>query len=795
MNRGVMLWTRSDLRRRWRGALFLALLAGLGAGVVLAAVVGIRRTDSALDRAIAERRVADAIVQVSTPDELSVVLARPEVVEADTADMYLGQIDGVEFDAFAIVPHGGWGTDFDTIELTAGRLADPTVAHEVVLPSATAAAIGVGVGDTFTLRTISPGQLRHFFGLDGVEGTGGPAGPAVELLVVGVGDTLANEVETAEGMIFATPAFDDRYSTAAGHLGGHGVGGMVAVRLRNGQADLPAFEAGVRAALGVDATSDEIGVQPRATTMEKVTAAIATTSIGALVFAIAAGVATVIAVGQAISRHLGRCQQDQAVLSALGLPRRDRAGALALELVPVAAVAALLAAAVAVVASDVHAVRGGPPVRARARRARRRHRAGCRRGRGRRSRGVARRDPGVAGNAVGERPSRTPTDGVGDVRRAGGAGPTLTTGVRLAFERGHGRRTAPSRSALTAAVLGAAAVIGAMCYAASLDRLVTEPVRWGWAWDLMVDVDADRVDGAVAALRDLPEISGVATVSDRQVIVEGRAVRGQSVDVHQGAPPVVVHAGRLPVGTERDRPRLGTVAPARSRRRRHGHGDHSGRIEPIHGRRAGHAISARRRRSGRRRAARLRGSMASHRVTDSSHLPSRASETTSMEQLVEAITPLIDDDMVELSAYGYPRRARRGRQRVVTQQPSRGPWPPSSAPSPSPAPATASTRRCAGGEATSPCCVPSASGRTTCGPRRVAWRVHRRRGDRRRHPAGDHRRPAGVPRVERRRRRRRRVRRAGRRLGGHPLSSRSDRCYCSAVVPGMRASACRLPRC
>ena len=113
--------------------------------------------------------------------------------------MYLGRIDGVEFDAFAIVPHGGWGTDFDTIELTAGRLADPTAAHEVVLPRSTAAAIGVGVGDTFTLRTISPDQLLYFFGLDGVEGTGGPAGPTIDLLVVGVGDTLANEIETVDG--------------------------------------------------------------------------------------------------------------------------------------------------------------------------------------------------------------------------------------------------------------------------------------------------------------------------------------------------------------------------------------------------------------------------------------------------------------------------------------------------------------------------------------------------------------------------------------------------------------------
>ena len=149
-------------------------------------------------------------------------------------------------------------------------------------------------------------------------------------------------------------------------------------------------------------------------------AAIATTSIGALVFAIAAGVATVVAVGQAISRHLGRSQPDQAVLSALGLPRRDRAGALALELVPVAAAAALLAAAVAVLASvftpfgaarrfepepgvhvDVTVLLVGTAVVVAVV-------------------ALLGAHPGLAGNAVGERPSRTTTDGGGHVRRAGG---------------------------------------------------------------------------------------------------------------------------------------------------------------------------------------------------------------------------------------------------------------------------------------------------------------------------------------------------------------------------------------
>ena len=158
INRGALVWVRADLRQRWRGVVFLVLLAGIGFGIVLAALGGARRTDSAIDRAIEERRVADAIVQLNTPEAAEIVLEQPQVLEGATADMYLGHIEGIEFDASALVVHGGWGTTFDTIELTAGRHADPTSPHEVVLPAATAREAGVGVGDTITLHTLSPAR-------------------------------------------------------------------------------------------------------------------------------------------------------------------------------------------------------------------------------------------------------------------------------------------------------------------------------------------------------------------------------------------------------------------------------------------------------------------------------------------------------------------------------------------------------------------------------------------------------------------------------------------------------------
>ena len=665
INRGARVWVRADLRQRWRGVVFLALLAGIGFGIVLAALGGARRTDWAIDRAVEEHLVADAIVQLNTPEAAEVVLEQPQVLEGATADMFLGQIEGVEFDASVLVVHGGWGTAFDTIEVSAGRLPDPTSAHEVVLPGATATEAGVGLGDTITLHTLSPAQLEQFVGDSVAEGVPIAPGPEIDLLVVGIGGTVTALVESEESFIYATPTFGDRYMETVGHFGPHGIGGgFAAVRLRDGQADLAAFEASMRAALGVDEASEDFSVRPRSDTMQNVEAAIATTATGALVFAIVAGIATVVAVGQALGRHLVRSQPEQRALSALGLPRRTRAAALTLEVVPVAAGAAVLAVAVATVASVLTPF------------------------------GVARRfepNPGVqpdivvagvgalavvavvtllggvqgwrATRPVGERFRSKPTIAAAFAERAG-ATPTVTTGVRLAFERDLGRRTALSRSAWASGVIGIAAIVGALSYTASLHRTVTEPVRWGWAWDVVVDVDSQRIDEAIGAITELDEVGGVATVTDRQVVVEGHATRGQSFVVHHGRVPTVVHDGRVPVGPGEIA--LGTRV---SRRLDRDVGDtvivttpDGPRQLSVVGRVSSYAIDS----GGPGDAVLLDpagldnvASSDGFAVPGTMSLAIGASESTSAEHLVAALTPLVEADIVELTAYSYPQQPDR----------------------------------------------------------------------------------------------------------------------------------------
>ena len=57
----VRMWFRAELRSRWRAWLGLALLIGLGAGVVIAAAAWARRTDSVYNRFLVEQRAFDVL--------------------------------------------------------------------------------------------------------------------------------------------------------------------------------------------------------------------------------------------------------------------------------------------------------------------------------------------------------------------------------------------------------------------------------------------------------------------------------------------------------------------------------------------------------------------------------------------------------------------------------------------------------------------------------------------------------------------------------------------------------------
>jgi putative ABC transport system permease protein len=124
----------------------------------------------------------------------------------------------------------------ETPVVLTGRLADPARPDEALVTPAFMRSTGRGVGDTVTARLATPGQASATFN---TSQNAGPAGPAVRLRIVGVVRSLWYG---GHGVLIPSPGLVARYR--ANFLGAAGDVPLNAiVRLRGGEADLPAFRA------------------------------------------------------------------------------------------------------------------------------------------------------------------------------------------------------------------------------------------------------------------------------------------------------------------------------------------------------------------------------------------------------------------------------------------------------------------------------------------------------------------------------------------------------------------------
>ena len=87
---------------------------------------------------------------------------------------------------------------------------------------------------------------------------------------------------------------------------------------------------------------------------------------------------------------------------------------------------------------------------------------------------------------------RAPSAAAGPAARPPRAAPVLesvtaTVGIRLALQRGAGRTALPVLSTIAAAVVGVAALTGALVFSASLGHLLASPALYGVTWQAGVD--------------------------------------------------------------------------------------------------------------------------------------------------------------------------------------------------------------------------------------------------------------------------------------------------------------------
>ncbi|MDQ3640176.1 MAG: ABC transporter permease [Actinomycetota bacterium] len=548
---------RAELRRRWRATVALTLLVGLAGAVVLTVVAGARRSSSAYDRFREASRSANVTLITSDPSRLDQVERLPQVeaVGRIFAPLFAPLRAGAREPEFvaAASPDGSFAASVDRLRVMRGRALDPDKADELVVSEEVGTTLGLAVGQDVTFRFFAPEQLETM----GADATPEPAGPSVTVKVVGIIRSPQNLAPGASGIpaAYLTPAFYRAYgdSIAAYPLT------FSRVRLGRGQADLPAFSEAAGRIYGDD---PEFVISPPSIELATVQDAIDIIVIGLLVFAAVGATAGLVAVGQALSRHLSHDAASRPVLSALGMTRPQRTGAAALAVAPVAVGGALLAAVGAVLASPLMPI------------------------------SLARRaepDPGLSFDPIviglglltvalavsamaaaaawwstrvdsvmeGAAPSgRARPSAVARALAAAGLPPPVTAGARMAFEPGRGRTAVPVRSGLAGAVLGLASLVAVVVFAASLTALEHTPARYGWNWDANVPgsgpsgSDDSAVESHAADLAADPAVADLAAVRISHAQMAGSYLHVLGFSALKGAVTPTVIEGRAAHGPD-----------------------------------------------------------------------------------------------------------------------------------------------------------------------------------------------------------------------------------------------------
>jgi hypothetical protein len=520
------LWAATDIRSRWKALVAVGVIAGLTAGLALAAVAGARRTDTALDRLRERTNASDAIVFASQrgvyhPD-WTVLGRRPEVRALAPWGLVFGNLAGDPEGLFFTPVDDIWMQDVDAPLIVEGRSFDPQADDELLVAEGLAASEGIHVGDTipFTPYTV-----------DEEEGAPPPLkGPALTMRVVGIMRTPLEELFIQDGFVVASPGIIDRHPDVSYFENAF-------VQLVDPDAGTGELEAHATADITPGVPLLDLHVVAR-----RVTATTDVQRSALLLLAGAIALAGLVLAGQVVSRSASFIGRDARTLEAVGMRRSSVAAAALLSHLPAVVVAAATAIVTAGVTSrwlpfglarrlepdrGVHldavvlvpgvlllvvAVVVGVLVSARA---------------------AGRRDPAAAGRAVGI------TEWV---RRH--ASVPVGIGTTLAFRRGGGRAI-PVRPALLGAVVGVLGIAGAITLDAGLTDALDHPERAGVAWDGQVypgtPETLTELGFAPAFVRDIeavPGITNLVQVDRASVPVDAIGTPGFSLRPFGSAPPI-----------------------------------------------------------------------------------------------------------------------------------------------------------------------------------------------------------------------------------------------------------------
>jgi ABC-type antimicrobial peptide transport system permease subunit len=549
---------RADIRRRWRPLLGLALLLGLIGGVALTAAAGARRTETAYPRLMAWSNASqfDILPQGTGLAGYYTALAKlPGIAALATEQFYQAVLPGANDEEATVIssPDGRWGISVDRVKVLAGTLFNP-------------AASGLAMVDQQFARQehLLPGSIVRVGGIKTTSTNGQPpdyshpiplsfrvtAIVAFPDQIVPTGqDTSAPTmlVSTPFGATRVAPLINDGDEAAIGLRPAQSAAAFegAAARLAR-KYPATAAQPGAPGAIEVVSLSDQVTATERAIKPEAVALA---------VFAGLTGLIALAVLGQLLSRQLSLDAAEFPVLRSLGATRATLVALSLARLAAVTVTGAVLAVIAAVAASPLMPI--GParlaephpgvevnaailavgfavvallPLAALA--------------------PAARRAASQAGGALGIAEPNAPGRRSRLSALLGRAGSLSgSTGIRMAFEPGHGRTAVPVRSALVATIIAVAAVTAAGVFGASLSGLLNTPHAYGQNWEEMTDFGFGAVAAQVAFPR-LPKADPSITqygAGDYGVVsIAGRSIAAIGLDQLRGTDFLTLLAGRPP---------------------------------------------------------------------------------------------------------------------------------------------------------------------------------------------------------------------------------------------------------
>lgn len=535
------VWRRCQWRRRRVATWATVGLLAVAVAIVLTAVAGARRTETAYPRMLEATRGFDVL---ANPDRGARTALDFDAVAALPDTQTLGRAAGLfvvlpdaqgnpdfEHSVLALASADGvFGYDLGRLNYVAGRPPDPERADEVAMDPELAARLGVGLGDTMELL------VPDFSAGPPADGGPPPLEP-VPLRVVGLGwdsSQILSDETFASNQLLVSPAYYRE------HLDQVGFWGLVA-DVGDGSAD-----AVLRWRREVDALApgEDIEYRSQAVDTAAVARAVRPEVLALEAFAFLVALAALVVVGQALTRLVVYDSAEARTLHAVGLRRPTLvAGALARALV-LAAAGVAVGVGLAFAASDQFPV--GIARRAEPHPGRTAHVAIL----------------GLGGlvavalllvvvavpvwrSATLRAPRNTvrrPSRSVATLRRMG-AGPTAVTGVGFALEPLPGRSAASAWGTIAGGIAVVTLLSSTAVFAASLGRLVDSPRLYGWNWDLSIDVGGH--DPALQAfLDDDPRVEASSNLTNNRLVLDGRPVPTVGVSTRPGALTPTVVRGR-----------------------------------------------------------------------------------------------------------------------------------------------------------------------------------------------------------------------------------------------------------